>query len=168
VNSQPDRGTTFAIELPSTKPGPGPPQGEHSATADDGPTVLVVEHEDNVRTLVGLMLTDAGHRVLEVTNGEQALAILRDPANIVDVMLADLTLVARDQGQIASTATELRAGLTMIYMSAEPEASFRVNGMPPGGFLAKPFTEHDLASSMHHALATGPSPPGQATVVRSP
>jgi FixJ family two-component response regulator len=48
----------------------------------------------------------------------------------------------------------------LIYMSAHGEASLRREGMPAGnGFLAKPFTSHQLRDALDAAFATRRSSP---------
>lgn len=59
--------------------------------------MVVVENADAVRQLIGLMLKDAGHRVQGVATAEQALAILRDQSQVVDLVIADMTPAARGQ-----------------------------------------------------------------------
>src|SRR5579863_2623891 len=76
VDSAPGRGTTFRIYFPST--GSGTVQVEQAAAAapsTGSETILVVEDEEGVRSLIRSSLQRAGYTVLEASNGNEALEI---------------------------------------------------------------------------------------------
>ncbi|MGA2011427.1 MAG: response regulator [Solirubrobacteraceae bacterium] len=104
------------------------------------------------RELVSLLLQDAGHRVLEAPDGARALAILSDSSEAVEVMVTDMTLAGLNHAELAVGALALRPDLHVIYMSAQPEALLRTDGMPPGAFLAKPFTPQALTLAVQAAF----------------
>ncbi|MGH2914526.1 MAG: hybrid sensor histidine kinase/response regulator [Solirubrobacteraceae bacterium] len=151
VESAPGAGTTVLVELPEVLPAEAVAGGR-----DDTPDgklalrVLLVEDEEQVRRLVGLLLHDAGYRVLSVSGGNEALQVLHEGATEIDVLLTDMVLTDIHGGELAQRARELRPGLPIVYMSGyehEPDAVPSADGI-----LSKPFTEQQLAAALHDAL----------------
>ena len=56
----------------------------HAAVA---PTVLVVDDEKNIRRTLEMVLGGEGYRVLEAESAEQALELIRNPRQPVDVAI---------------------------------------------------------------------------------
>jgi two-component system cell cycle sensor histidine kinase/response regulator CckA len=77
VNSAPGRGTTFTIHLPRWD---GPPDEAPAPVPSPAPggseTILVVEDQENLRSLICEVLEDAGYRVLSAADGRSALALI--------------------------------------------------------------------------------------------
>jgi signal transduction histidine kinase/CheY-like chemotaxis protein len=158
VDSEPGRGSTFIVELPQLLTDPDQPTDP--AEPARRYRVLLVERTEEVARLIELLLTDAGHRVQHATTCEHARLILRDPTQSVDLVLADMTLATGDGGAMTRAAMALTPSPRLIYMSAHGEASLRREGMPAGnGFLAKPFTSHQLRDALDAAFATRRSSP---------
>ncbi|MGH2856570.1 MAG: hybrid sensor histidine kinase/response regulator [Solirubrobacteraceae bacterium] len=160
VDSRPGHGTTVAVDLPEVGAdgavgmAPGATAASTpSETAAARQCVLVVEDEPQVRRLVGLLLEDAGHRVLSVADGSEALdALHRESA--IDLLLTDMVLPDIHGGELARRARALRPELRIIYMSGYESRADTQDGAPPAdGVLAKPFTEEQLTSAVQEALA---------------
>ncbi len=109
-------------------------------------TILVVEDEADVRTVVKRQLESLGHRVLVAEAATEALLLLQGPG-APDILLTDVVLKSGINGiDLAQAARDLRPGLPVIFMSgytAVPEAQERIHatGAP---FLSKPFTTPQL------------------------
>jgi CheY-like chemotaxis protein len=113
--------------------------------------VLVAEDEADIRALARLLLEFAGHDVLDVGDGDAALALLAaDPE--VDVVLLDLRLPGRDGWEVMSQLrmTGRIKGLRVVVFSAqiEPRDYARAQAEGASGFLAKPFDEDDLLAAV--------------------
>jgi CheY-like chemotaxis protein len=113
--------------------------------------VLVAEDEADIRMLARLLLEFAGHEVLDVGDGDAALALLAADLE-VEVVLLDLRLPGRDGWEVMS---QLRAsgrsdGLRLVVFSAqiEPRDYARAQAIGASGFLAKPFDENDLLAAV--------------------
>jgi two-component system, response regulator PdtaR len=98
--------------------------------------VLVVDDEDLVRHVAARILADAGFRVLQAADGNEALALLAPLDGAVDLVLADIKMPNMTGTELANLVTRRWPGVPVLLMSGYslPTAE------PPGAFLPKPFT----------------------------
>lgn len=116
------------------------------------PRVLVVEDDDELRSLIGLAMADAGYASVEAADGVAALAACaeRDP----DVILLDLAM-PRLGGQ--AFADEYRRGLgraKIIVTSGTTSAGEASARMRASVFLSKPFVLDELLIAVKRVLNT--------------
>ena len=118
-------------------------------------TILVVEDEPDVRTIVRRQLESMGHRVLVAEAATEALLLLQGGAP--DVLLTDVVLKTGINGiELAQAARQARPGLPVIFMSgytAVPEAQQKIRdtGAP---LLSKPFTTPQLERAVNTVCAS--------------
>jgi two-component system CheB/CheR fusion protein len=113
VRSLPDRGSTFAIEIPL--PNGSPQAGAGSARAVAGSptpawrgTILLVEDDPEVREMLVMLLQEEGHNVIESHDGPHALARLGHEGLKPDLILADYNLPNRLNGlQLAAAVRKM-------------------------------------------------------------
>ena len=114
-------------------------------------TVLVVDDEADLRTLITTMLKAAGHTVVEAAGGEAALAAMA--AAEVDIVLLDLMMPAMDGWAVLWDLHDRPTHPPVIVMSARPEYSA---DHPPLGavrYLMKPFPMQEAVDSVEAVLA---------------
>ena len=142
VDSEPGRGSTFQIYLPRTEAKPVARQEAERSVAGRGrETILVAEDEDAVRRLVKRMLEKAGYRVLEARTGNDALALVEQQREDIDLIITDVVMPGMSGPALAERARELRPGLRVLYVSGYTDESLRGAAIPRGAdFLAKPFS----------------------------
>ncbi|MDX1983939.1 MAG: response regulator [Bryobacteraceae bacterium] len=118
-------------------------------------TVLVVEDEEAVRSIVTRLLGQSGCEVLEAESGVRALEIARNHPAKVDLLLTDVNLGAMDGLEVARLVREKHPGVRVIYMSGHTDDARLTEGnLKPGEtFLAKPFRISALQEKIRHALA---------------
>ncbi len=116
--------------------------------------VLVVDDEEMVCRYTARVLTDAGFRVLEVHDGEEAVTLLATVGAGVWLVISDITMPRM-------TGTAL-AALMAARWPAVPVLLISGKGGPPGGydgrFLRKPFTPGDLVAAVRLLLPAVPAP----------
>jgi PAS domain S-box-containing protein len=159
IVSAPGQGTTAALYLPRHRGGvPGAAAAAPrpaALRAQQGKTVLVVDDEEAVRSLVAEVLGDLGCAVVEAAEGEAAIAALRD-AEQVDLMITDVGLPGGMNGrQVADAARRLHPGLRVLLITGYAEATVIGDvALEPGmGLLTKPFDMDDLAGRIRDMLA---------------
>jgi len=112
--------------------------------------ILAVEDEALVRILIVETLADAGHEVLEASDGESALAILKNTPDI-DLVVTDVRMSKMDGFTLVSIAHETRPDLNVLfmtgYMGTDVPAKIR-----NAKVLQKPFDPDDLLTAIETML----------------
>lgn len=165
VESSPGQGSTFAVYLPAMSgpaPARNPEAGVTPATpAKDASTqfcVLVVDDDDSVRLVTRRRLELEGYRVLVANGGAEALALLRDPAQPVDVVVTDFAMPGMDGPTLAPRLRQLRPTLPIIGMSGNDQRG-RAAELTALGFaevLSKPYAASDLLAALRRHLPSRP------------
>ncbi|WP_336509775.1 ATP-binding protein [Stutzerimonas stutzeri] len=130
---------------------------EPAFTSVEGRTVLVVDDEPNVRTLVTEVLQEMGLNTLEAAEGPSGLRILDSDAHL-DLLISDIGLPGGMNGrQLADAAREKRPSLRVLFITGYAESSVldRSNTMSDYEVLTKPFTITDLEEKVRSMLEPG-------------
>jgi two-component system cell cycle sensor histidine kinase/response regulator CckA len=169
VNSEPGEGATFELYFPIVdepashvtpcnepkRSATGEAAGEQATGSGHGETILVVEDEPGVRALAARILRNEGYRVILACDGPQAVALAEDREISMDLLLTDVVLPERLQGdEVARRVCAERPGLRSIFMSGYPRESIVHSGRLDEGinYLAKPFTPDALAKRVREVL----------------
>ena len=110
-------------------------------------TVLVVDDESNVRTVVREVLADMGLATLEAEDGASGLLVLESQAQ-VDLLITDVGLPGGINGrQMADAARQTRPALKVLFITGYAEtAAIGEGDLGPGmNLLTKPFAMDKLA-----------------------
>src|SRR5262249_25642658 len=157
VESTLGQGSTFRVLLPAARDAVAPPVAEPLPPEQRGwrghGTVLVIDDDDTVRTVVRRMLVRHGFRVREATDGLGGLEILRDDPMGVSVVLLDLTMPQMSGEDAFRGILAVREDLPVILMSGytEQDASARFQGLGLAGFVQKPFESDALVAALRSA-----------------
>jgi len=124
-----------------------------------GQTILVVDDEANIRELARLYLEKEGYAVVTATDGEQALAEVRqDPPAL---MVLDLMLPKMDGWDVCR---QIRASsdLPIIMLTARDEDVDKIVGLELGAddYLTKPFNPRELVARVRAILRRVAGRPG--------
>jgi two-component system cell cycle sensor histidine kinase/response regulator CckA len=158
ATSEPGGGATFEIYLPLVKEASEVPRLSEPCVSNlnGSETVLVVEDESMVRRMVREVLEHHGYRVLEAANGAEALAVLKQTHESVDVILTDVIMPLLGGRQLIEQAITLYPRLKILYMSGYTEDSI-VQEDPLDrniAFIGKPFAPEALARKVRAVLDT--------------
>lgn len=158
VDSRPQQGSTFRILLPRVQRSPVDPGNSEDlrpktpAPAGDGVTVLVVEDMEGVRKMAVNYLRSLDYRVVEASDGQQALHRLEDDPSI-RLVLTDMVMPEMNGPEMAEKALEMRPDLAILYMTGYADEHLRHRGVIAGSYiLQKPFSIEDLAERVREAL----------------
>jgi len=113
--------------------------------------VALVEDDAMVRATARLILESLGYAVIELANGQEALAALRSPDSPAQVVLTDVVMPKMNGPELARQLAEHRPELPVVFMSGY---SRDVEPRPPADapFLDKPFSLGALAAALRSAL----------------
>jgi CheY-like chemotaxis protein len=139
LESAPGAGTTVRLRLPAA--------AAASAVPALG-TVLMVEDEASLRTVVERILGDEGYRVLTAASGEEALALANAEPGAIDLLVSDVVLGGMTGPELAGQLKARRPALKTLLMSGYASVPLG----PVDDFLAKPFTPFELARRIRQLL----------------
>jgi diguanylate cyclase (GGDEF)-like protein len=158
VESEIGHGTTFRVLLPRVEAPPLEAEVAAPATPTLQPhrtgTVLLVEDEGPVRSLVSRILTRGGFRVLPAASGTEALQLVQGDEHL-DLLVSDVIMPGMGGPELARHTRELRPGIPVLFISGYSKDAVSAHGALIEGafFLEKPFTPDDLVNKVREALA---------------
>jgi PAS domain S-box-containing protein len=158
VYSEAGKGATFKVYLPRVDEVPDAHQAnvpEESAFRGTE-TVLLVEDEEGVRTVIAQVLERYGYAVLATPHGAEALNICTRHRGPVHLLLADVVLAQASGPEVAARLLAFRPQMRVLYMSGYAEDTIVNHGIVPAGaaLLQKPFTPEDLVEKVRAVLDT--------------
>ncbi|MCB8822604.1 cell cycle histidine kinase CckA [Microvirga rosea] len=162
VDSTLGRGTTFRIYLPRHIPeAQEVPEVAKDETAKKPAadmtgqgTILLVEDEDPVRAVNARALSARGYTVLEAASGVEALQVMEERGEPVDLVVSDVVMPEMDGPTLLVELRRLYPGLKVIFVSGYAEDAFRKN-LPEGeefNFLPKPFSLRQLVETVKQVM----------------
>ncbi|MBA3430421.1 MAG: response regulator, partial [Actinobacteria bacterium] len=157
-----DAGTTFTVYLPTTSvrveetplPIDAPNQGEPSFRE----TILVVEDEDGVRSVVDRILSREGYEVVTAASGPEALETFGRHSGPIHLLLTDVVMPGMSGKELADRVRKVEPEIQIMYMSGYPEQIITQEGVEAGQtYIQKPFTAKELLSKVRdvNLSATG-------------
>ncbi len=152
VDSRPGRGASFTVWIPNaTVAEPGEVQSPAESPWPDmpGATILFVDDDDAVRALASRLLAKGGHRVLVAANAGEALLIAESSGPSIDLVVTDTVMPFMDGPSLARRLRSMLPSVGLLFISGHPGKGG--DGETP--FLAKPFTEQELARAISSVLA---------------
>ena len=156
VYSEPGRGTSVKIYLPSAeaKVPAEPEESASTASLRGTETILVVEDEARVRKLVCQVLTGRGYHVLEALRGEEAIRRAAKHNGRIHLLLTDVVMPEMSGPRAVEQIRALHPGIKVLYMSGYTDEAIVHHGILESGqpFLQKPFLPNTLARKVREVL----------------
>jgi two-component system cell cycle sensor histidine kinase/response regulator CckA len=117
-------------------------------------TILVVDDQRFARRVAYRVLSEAGYRVLEAEDGEEALDALHVAKGRVDLLLIDVVMPGLDGIEVAARVWEQWPDKRVLFMSGHAAEVLAQHGLAYLDvlFLAKPFTRDEVLAKVHEAL----------------
>lgn len=117
-------------------------------------TVLVVEDQPELRKLTADVLKTNGYRVIEASNGEEALDAASQYQGAIHLLLTDVVMPVMEGRELAERLKLLRPEIRVLYMSGYSENSIAHGGVIESGlaYIPKPFTLDALTATVRAAL----------------
>ena len=119
-------------------------------------TILLVDDEQSVRSIVVKILRRANYNVLEAENGAEALSIAESHPEKIDLLISDMFMPGLRGPEVAQALAPKCPGLRVLFISGYADRDLR-SGVPAGAnFLNKPFSGKELASAVDAVLKAPP------------
>jgi two-component system alkaline phosphatase synthesis response regulator PhoP len=114
-------------------------------------SVLLVEDEDNLASLVAAYLEQEGYRVVAVGTGAEALQAVEQQS--VRLVVLDLNLPDMD-GLDVCKQIRIHSSLPIVMLTARDEEADRLAGLGAGAddYIGKPFSPRELVARMKAVL----------------
>ena len=151
------KGTTFTVDMPAVS---APAAGARTSTRHVGDlpsgteTILLVDNEPGVLTVVARMLRECGYTVIEAGSAAIALAIAESGAADVDLLVSDVVMPGINGFDLAERLLARRPDLPVLFISAYATDAAMRSGLPrPGSpILSKPFGRGAIAVAVRTLL----------------
>jgi len=156
IYSEPGSGTTVKLYLPRESSNVVAETEDQPvrAVADGGnETILLVEDHEGLRGYSSGVLRELGYDVLEASDSDEALKILRDTSD-VQLLFTDVVLPGLNGRQLADEAALLHPNIKVLYTTGYTRNAIVHNGRLDRGvsLITKPFTFEALARKVRQIL----------------
>jgi two-component system cell cycle sensor histidine kinase/response regulator CckA len=167
IDSGPGKGTTFKLYFPIySKEDEIEDIEEIENIAEDDeevilykpdPTILVAEDEYDLNELICDVLVYNGYRIMFALNGKEALEIVENNPDKIDLILSDVIMPEMGGPEFVREAKKIAKPLKIIYMSGYTDKAISLieNDDRKFEFLQKPFTPDDLLKKIKSLMETG-------------
>ena len=155
VYSEPGQGTTFKIYLPRAEENESRSVATPTRNRRIGvETILFVEDDEEVRQVATRILRRNGYRVLEATNGADALRVCEAERDPVDLIVTDIVMPEMGGSELARRIRERQPDARILFTSGYTEdAVVRQSFLQEGeAFIEKPFTPALLTQKAREML----------------
>jgi signal transduction histidine kinase/CheY-like chemotaxis protein len=160
VESAPQQGTTFTIHFPATaKPlAARRDTGAAPVMARRAETVLLVEDDRAVRTVVESVLRRHGYAVLQAATPNEALATARAHTGSIDLVLTDVIMPEMSGPEMVTLLAKQHPETRAVYLSGYSGEALMRQGLLASRprLLQKPVGTGDLLHAVRGALGNGP------------
>lgn len=121
---------------------------------NSGETILLVEDDQGLRTMVGYLLRWHGYRLLEASYPAEAESLVRHFPDPIHLVMLDVTLPGTNGYELARTLLSLRSFSAMLFISGYEEDYLALDRTicVKSGFLMKPFGLNVLVTKIHQLL----------------
>ncbi|MHB8654282.1 MAG: response regulator [Terriglobia bacterium] len=150
------RGSTFKVYLPRVDDMVAQMKLSHANAGDcrGTETILVVEDEDTIRSLVRGILVSRGYTVLEANGGVGGLSICQQYPHTIHLLLTDVVMPRMSGPELAGKMASLRPETKVLFMSGYTNKAIGQDGLleKSTAFIEKPFTPQALAKKVREVL----------------
>ena len=159
VDSEQGRGTRFTIYLPKAELSGVAKFEEHASPTETSArhaTILLVEDEEVLRSVIAEFLRLGGHKVFAADSMVEASRVALERRTEIDLLLTDVLLKDGNADQLVQLLKQQGCVFWVLYMSGYAPNTIGHNGvLAPGTlFLQKPFSRTALLDKINEALCS--------------
>jgi PAS domain S-box-containing protein len=152
--SRPDSGTTFHLYLPRTEKSVADDDGLAPEMESGSETILLVDDEEMVLSVGREMLHHLGYQVITAQSGQEAVDVVNDQGNGLDLVILDIIMPGMGGGETFDIIHERRPELPVLLCSGyslDDKAS-KILERGCDGFIQKPFDLDRLSRRVREIL----------------
>lgn len=155
VHSQPGKGTTFALYLPliTVDEKKKLPAGSSALPQGTG-TILLAEDDTDVRNLSRWALEEFGYKVIEASDGAEALRKFTENRDKIQLLLLDVVMPHKNGAEVFNEIKKLKPAIKVLFMSGYPADLLRKEDVleAESHFIAKPVSPRNLLREVNRVL----------------
>ncbi len=156
VDSELGKGTAFQIYLPCIEAAPALERlaGPSDGMVPGSETILLAEDEEALRAVLRITLTRAGYTVLDARDGQHALALMKEHADEVKLVLTDVVMPGLSGPDLVRQIAGMRPDVKVLFMSGYADDTIVHQGVLDEGieFINKPFSFIQLNRKVREVL----------------
>ncbi len=163
VWSEVGAGTSFKLYFPRMDESPTPEEIRDSAPEQAGvETILVVEDQETVRCFMKTALRQHGYRVIEASDGNAALELVKQHSGEIHLLLTDVVMPGMNGKELSERLKILRPNLKVLFTSGYTTDVIGKRGVLDYdvAYIQKPFSHNGLAEKVREVLGEPPSSTG--------
>jgi len=117
-------------------------------------TILVVDDEESLRTVIVDLLGHLGYCTLSAANAQDAMKVALDYPGRIDLLLTDVVMQPLTGPMLAEKLMRSRPEMKVVFISGYANASLAPDGvLQPGTVLVnKPFSMKVLSAKLREVL----------------
>ena len=161
VESEVGKGTLFKSYLPmidqTMRDADPAASRDRQQTLDGTETILLVEDDEPVRSVITTILEGHGYRVLSARNGREASRILDGSERDIQLLLTDVVMPGLTGPELADQIRQVLLETEVLFMSGYTESSGRLDGLDEEtmALIQKPFSTDQLLRKLKEVLHPG-------------
>jgi two-component system cell cycle sensor histidine kinase/response regulator CckA len=155
VTSEEGKGTAFKVYFPCVDaPIDSVRRAETTTSVRGSETILLVEDDDQVRTVALAILRKNGYVVLEARNAGEALMHSERHPGVIHLLVSDVVMPQVSGPELAKRLAQIRPEMKVLCMSGYTDDSIVRHGVIEGhiAYLQKPLTPDALATKVRKVL----------------
>jgi len=122
----------------------------------DGDTILLIEDDEEVRTLYRMIFEFNGYRVVEAVDGEDGIAKFIEHQNEIRLMIIDVMMPNKNGREAYEEIRRIKNEVKVIFTSGFNSEMTRQLKDAGWNYMQKPFSPQDLLLRIKAALAECP------------
>ena len=155
VYSEPGKGTTFKVYLPSVESTTATPKIASTSPARGGTeTILIAEDDETLRKLTTHLLKEAGYTLLLAIDGEEALDMYEKNSEKIDLLLLDIIMPKRGGKGVYDVLHQQNPRLRFLFTSGYSTTIIHTDFVLKEGIdlLQKPYAPDTLLHKVREIL----------------
>jgi PAS domain S-box-containing protein len=155
VYSEPGHGTSVKVYLPRIdQPVSVEAKSERKTVMRGSETILLVEDDEMVRTLVRETLQREGYQILDAPGPLEARRISEQHKGAIQLMITDVVMPKVNGRELAEQLGKRRPDMRVLYMSGYTDNAIMNSGVleKDVAFIQKPFTPAVMAEKVRDVL----------------